>query len=68
MQVNAIFNAVNKARAAGIQVEPQIMVPLVGNAKEFLFVKSRIEEVARETKVKRDSFQIGTMIEIVAEQ
>lgn len=66
MQVKAIFNAVNKAMAAGIQVELQIMVPLVGNVKEILFVKQRIEEVAKESGVKRDSFQIGTMIEIVA--
>ena len=66
MQTRAIFNAVNKARAAGIKVEPQIMVPLVGNVKEFLFAKQRIEKVAGESGVKRDSFQIGTMIEIVA--
>ena len=66
MQARAIFNAVNKARAAGIKVKPKIMVPLVGNVKEFLFAKQRIEKVAGESGVKRDSFQIGTMIEIVA--
>lgn len=66
MQVDAIFNAMKKVQTARIAVNPEIMVPLVGNVREFNFVKSRIENIARRQRVHRGDFKIGTMIEIVA--
>lgn len=66
MQVNAILNAVKSVRNSGINVKPEIMVPLIGNVAELKFVKERIEAVAAQQGVARDSFKIGTMIEIVA--
>lgn len=68
MQARAIFEAaVEAGRKAGALVVPEIMVPLVGLAKELDFVKTRIDAVAKgvmqETGVKID-YLTGTMIEL----
>ncbi|MCP9234058.1 pyruvate, phosphate dikinase [Mesorhizobium sp. LMG 17147] len=68
MQARAIFEAAVKAgRKAGALVVPEIMVPLVGLAKELEFVKARIDAVAKsvieETGVKI-TYLTGTMIEL----
>ncbi|MER8727119.1 pyruvate, phosphate dikinase [Mesorhizobium sp. M1027] len=68
MQARAIFEAaVEAGRKAGALVVPEIMVPLVGLAKELEFVKARIDAVAKsvmeETGVKI-TFLTGTMIEL----
>jgi pyruvate, orthophosphate dikinase len=66
MESEAIFNAVNKVKQAGIEVKVELMVPLVGNAKEFIIAKEAVERAAAKLGVDRKSFLIGTMIEIVA--
>ncbi|MEP9397110.1 pyruvate, phosphate dikinase [Mesorhizobium sp. KR2-14] len=68
MQARAIFEAaVEAGKATGNPVVPEIMVPLVGLAKEFDFVKARIDAVAKsvmeETGVEVE-YLTGTMIEL----
>lgn len=68
MQARAIFEAaVEAGKRAGALVVPEIMVPLVGLAKELDYVKARIDAVAKsvmeETGVKID-YLTGTMIEL----
>ncbi|PTM59465.1 pyruvate, phosphate dikinase [Desmospora activa] len=67
MQVEAIFQAAAQAIEAGIIVEPEIMIPLVGHINELKEMRRLVEEVARE--VQRQSgipipFTVGTMIEV----
>ena len=67
MQVRAIIEAAINVKAEGIDVYPEIMIPLVGNHKEFEFCKKHalevIESVFAEKKTKVD-YEIGTMIEV----
>ncbi|TKT81169.1 pyruvate, phosphate dikinase [Aquamicrobium sp. LC103] len=68
MQARAIFEAaVEAGKKTGSPVVPEVMVPLVGVAKELDFVKARIDEVARnvieESGTKID-YLVGTMIEL----
>ncbi len=67
MQVRAILTASLELQQEGVDVRPEIMVPLAGHANEMKFARDRIEKVAHE--VLRDSkaevhYKIGTMIEI----
>src|SRR5258708_19132458 len=48
MQARAIFEAAVQAKKAGIKVIPEIMVPLVGLAKEFTHQEAIIQRVADE--------------------
>lgn len=67
MQVRAIIEAAIKAKSEGIEVHPEIMIPLVGIYKEFVFCKEKaievIEKVFDEKHMKVD-YKIGTMIEV----
>ena len=67
MQVRAIIEAACDLKAEGIEVIPEIMVPLVGDARELSFIKERADlvatEVMRERKVTIE-YLIGTMIEL----
>lgn len=67
MQARAIFEAACKLKSEGVDVKPEVMVPLVGTEKEFIQQKEIIMKVAeavqKETGVKVD-FHVGTMIEI----
>ena len=68
MQVRAIMSAACEIyKKDKIKVVPEIMIPLVGNVKEFIDQKQltikTIEAVLKEYKVKID-FKIGTMIEV----
>jgi len=68
MQVRAILEAAAKLTQEGVEVHPEIMVPLVGNAKELEHQRNNIIEVAE--KVKKENgiedldYKIGTMIEV----
>jgi len=68
MQARAILEAAAKLTQEGIEVHPEIMVPLVGNVKEFENQRKNIVEVAEKVKeelgVKDLGYKIGTMIEI----
>lgn len=67
MQVRAIIEAAIQVKREGYKVEPEIMIPLVGIYKEFVFCKERalktIEKVFDEQGLKVD-YKIGTMIEV----
>jgi pyruvate, orthophosphate dikinase len=67
MQSRAIFEAAANVKARGIKVEPEVMIPLVGNVKELAhqekIVRKAAAEVMSEKKVKFP-YLVGTMIEI----
>jgi pyruvate,orthophosphate dikinase len=80
MQVKAIFEAAYKLRAEGVDVRPEIMVPIVMNASELKLIAYGkkiegasyqgivdIEENLRaEKKAKVVDYTIGTMVELPA--
>jgi pyruvate,orthophosphate dikinase len=68
MQTRAIIEAaLDYKNKDGVEIVPEIMIPLIGDADELIFVKkevvAEIEDVFRERK---DSikYMIGTMIEV----
>ena len=67
MQARAIFEAAADVKKQGIKVIPEVMIPLVGIAKELQLQKELVikvaKEVMKEKKVKID-YTIGTMIEV----
>ncbi|HTY58665.1 MAG TPA: pyruvate, phosphate dikinase [Bacteroidota bacterium] len=67
MQSRAIFEAAADVQLRGIAVEPEIMIPLVGNVKELEHQEKIVRRVAGEVmKEKGTKFKylVGTMIEI----
>ena len=67
MQARAIIRAaIDASRELDIMIEPEIMVPLIGDIKELKFVKKilveEIERIMEESGVKL-VYHIGTMIE-----
>lgn len=65
MQAKAIFEAALECQKQGIEVKPQIEVPLVGEVKEFMMIKEIIEKAAEETGAKgKIIYETGTMIEV----
>ena len=67
MQTRAVIEAAINVTKEGKVVEPEIMIPLTGDVKEFAFVKKIVVETADEIikKAKADiHYQVGTMIEI----
>ncbi|MDR0380399.1 MAG: pyruvate, phosphate dikinase [Oscillospiraceae bacterium] len=68
MQTRAVIEAaINVKKRLGLNIVPEIMIPLVGIVKEFSFVRGIVVEVAdriiRESGVALD-YLVGTMIEI----
>jgi pyruvate,orthophosphate dikinase len=67
MQSQAILEAAVELKRDGIEVVPEIMIPLVGIKSEFLHQAEIIREVAAEVFAKYNDkveFMIGTMIEV----
>jgi pyruvate,orthophosphate dikinase len=68
MQARAIFEAVVLVAKKGIRVIPEVMIPLVGNAKELENQKAIVDRVAHEVLGKAGmpglQYKVGTMIEI----
>jgi len=67
MQVNAIIEGACDAKSAGVDVKPEIMIPLVGTRAELAILREMTERVAAEILKKRGMelhFLIGTMIEV----
>jgi pyruvate,orthophosphate dikinase len=66
-QARAILEAASELRAQGVKAIPEIMLPLIGDRKEFELLAAEIRDVAREV-ASRDSgrlqYHIGTMIEV----
>ncbi len=67
MQVQAIFRAAVKLADEGVEVFPEIMIPLVGFETELTFLRTLLETTARkemESSGKQVAYQFGTMIEL----
>ena len=65
MQTTAIFKAARKVLKHGIDVKPEIMIPLVGDVNELKYLKNIIQDVA--ARLNKDGlvkYKIGTMIEV----
>ena len=66
MQVRAIFEAACNTTLNGIQVHPEIMIPLTSHVNEFHSEREKLEEVAKEVMAETGisiKYKIGTMIE-----
>jgi pyruvate,orthophosphate dikinase len=67
MQVQAIFEAAIAVKKEGLEVFPEIMIPLVGHVNELKMARTVLEGVAKEVmdreKTKVD-YKFGTMIEV----
>ena len=67
MQASAIFEAVIDLVKEGVDIHPEIMIPLVGVQKEMEFFRKQIDEIAKDYMEKtgvKFSYLVGTMIEI----
>jgi pyruvate,orthophosphate dikinase len=68
MQARAIFEAaVAVAQSTGRSVVPEIMVPLIGTARELELIKAEIDAIAKEVTSETSGvleYQVGTMIEV----
>ena len=67
MQAQAIFEAAAQCAKEGINVIPEVMIPLVGNVKELADQKAIVVGIA--DKVLKDAgvevkYMVGTMIEV----
>ena len=67
MQTRAIIGAAINVKREGIDVKPEIMIPLVGDYKELVYVKNIITKTANEMLEQENidiKYMVGTMIEI----
>ena len=68
MQTRALMEAaIEVEEEENIDINPEIMIPLVGEVKELKFVKDIVVETAEMVKKEKNSdikYQVGTMIEI----
>ncbi len=67
MQTRAVIEAAIEVNKRGLNVEPEIMIPLVGEVKELQYVKDYVvrtaDEIIKKSGVKM-RYYVGTMIEI----
>ena len=67
MQTRAVIEAAINVNKEGLDVKPEIMIPLIGDEKELKFVKNIVCETAdaiiKEAGVELE-YHVGTMIEI----
>ena len=67
MQTTAVIQAALKVNSEGMDVTPEIMIPLVGDVEELKFVKKVVVETADAIIAAAGSdlkYKVGTMIEI----
>ncbi|WP_010247821.1 pyruvate, phosphate dikinase [Acetivibrio cellulolyticus] len=67
MQTRAVIEAAINVNKQGMNVIPEIMIPLVGDIKELKFVKDVVVKTANEVIEKSGmklEYKVGTMIEI----
>lgn len=67
MQTRAVIEAVIEMKKEGIETKPEIMIPLVGDEKELVFVKNIVDETAKKVMEEKNcevSYMVGTMIEL----
>lgn len=67
MQVQAIFEAAIEVKKEGIEVLPEIMIPLIGHVNELKLARLMLEQVAQDVMQRANTkvdYKFGTMIEI----
>ncbi len=67
MQVRAIFEAACRCKRDGVDVRPEVMIPLVSHVGELRAMLATLEEEAKATMAKQAlevPYKFGTMIEI----
>jgi pyruvate,orthophosphate dikinase len=67
MQVRAIIEAACVVKKAGVNVQPKIMIPLVGHVNELSRTREVLEPVAKKVQEEQGvqvDYKFGTMIEI----
>ncbi len=67
MQARAIIEAAVNVKKEGVDVHPEIMVPLIGTVEEFQLQETIIRETAETVFAEKGAkvdFMVGTMIEI----
>ncbi|MCX6344283.1 MAG: pyruvate, phosphate dikinase [Armatimonadetes bacterium] len=67
MQVAAIIGAACEVKKSGMDVHPEIMIPLISTVNELTYIKAQLEEVAKATMAAEGvevDYMFGTMIEI----
>ena len=68
MQARAIIEAAIEVREeTGLDIVPEIMIPLVGDVKELQYVKEFVDKTAKEVMKERNvtiQYMVGTMIEV----
>ena len=67
MQVRAIIEAAINVKKEGIDVHPEIMIPLIGTAEEFNLQRVEVDAIAKELFEENGvevDYLTGTMIEI----
>ena len=67
MQTRAIINAACKANKEGVEVLPEIMIPLIGTLNEFKIIAPQIRKTADIILEKYNlkiPYKVGTMMEI----
>jgi pyruvate,orthophosphate dikinase len=67
MQTTAVIQAALKVNSEGMNVVPEIMIPLVGDVHELKYVKKVVTDTADKIIAesgKELSYKVGTMIEI----
>ena len=67
MQVRAILEAAVQVKKDGIDVHPEIMVPLAGHVNELKFVKEIVDRIAAEVFAEAGTtvdFKYGSMVEV----
>jgi len=67
MQVRAIFEAACDAAKEGVEVHPEVMIPLTSHINELKVIQPLLEEVAKQVMEEKGihiSYKFGTMIEL----
>jgi pyruvate,orthophosphate dikinase len=67
MQTRAILQAAVEVKKRGVDVHPEIMIPLVGHVNELRTVQGQLETVAKQVLAEQGvelDYMFGTMIEI----
>jgi pyruvate,orthophosphate dikinase len=67
MQSRAVFEAAAEIVKEGKSIVPEVMIPLVGNVKEFEHQKEIVDAVAKEVRGEQGvdfDYKVGTMIEV----
>jgi pyruvate,orthophosphate dikinase len=67
MQVRAIFEAACEVKGEGIEVKPEVMIPLISTPEEFCNQAEIVREIARKVMNEQGielDYLVGTMIEL----